>query len=466
MKKSIYLVQPSYRTMDGTVLKGLPIFNHAINMPMLSACIPDDWEKRTCIEYFEDVDLDPSESVVVLTSPGYDIAHAVELARHFKSLGKILVFGSHMDEMSDQLMSDASDIVYYGYPHPEAMEALLADIHMGRIQREYRWGLGVDFSFDYAVFRGLDLPFVPVMMSTGCKNACAYCCYPPLFAGRYRLRHVERVIDDLRQAALLNKPVSFLDGNLYNNRGYLLRLCEAISEAKLKVPWGGQTTIDIGDDPAVLSALRQANCRLLLFGLETLEPENERQLNKEQYPVAEFEGQITRVQRAGIRAGAYFMFGLDHDTVGSFEKVCQFIDRTRVAVPYLHLLVPIPGTAIYHQLKSEGRLLAEVFGNYLDRSPEFSVPCSRVYYQPLHMSGADVERRFLELNKEVYGLSKIFGRCISWDFRVMLPLLKLNLEARHKYQAMERGRRIRIQKERSTTVNDRSVPSMLEAGHC
>ncbi|GAB1371041.1 hypothetical protein MASR1M45_11030 [Candidatus Kapaibacterium sp.] len=81
--KTIYLLQPSYRKMDGSMLKELPTFNYAINMPMLSACIPADWLKRFTIEYFDAADLNPSEEIIIITSPGYDIAHAVELARYY-----------------------------------------------------------------------------------------------------------------------------------------------------------------------------------------------------------------------------------------------------------------------------------------------------------------------------------------------------------------------------------------------
>jgi len=444
--KSIYLVQPSYRKMDGSMIKEMPIFNYAINMPILSVCIPNNWSKRTCIEYFDTVDLHPSEHVIIMTSPGYDIAHAVELARHYKSLGKIVVFGSHTDDLSDRLMGDICDIVYYGYPNPQAIRTLLKNIEDDNIQTEYRWGFGVDFTFDYSVFNGYNLPFVPMMASTGCKNNCSYCCYPPVFKSRYRLRHVERVVDDLRQVAQFKKPVSFMDGNLYNNREYLLKLCNAITEARLGIRWGGQATIDIGDDPEVLDALRRAGCGLLFFGLETLEAQNERQLNKEMFPVARFEQQVMNVQRAGIPAGAYFILGLDHDTPATFDKVFQFINRTRIAVPFLHVLVPIPGTAIYDQLKSEERLLAQDFNEYLERNPEFSVPCSRPYYVPATMTTEEVERRFLKLNREVYQPMRILRRCFTFNVTLMVSFLKLNLEARRKYLAMERSYRRRFQR--------------------
>lgn len=454
MKKSVYLLQPTYRKMDGTLVKGLPIFNYAINMPIISACIPNDWEKEICIEYFDEVNLETDASVVIMMSPGYDLAHAVTLAQEFKRRGKFIIFGSHTDELSDRLMREICDVVYYGYPQPSTIAELLNDIRIGLFQPEYRWKFGIDFAFDYSVFKNHDLPFIPVMASTGCKNDCSYCCYPPVFGGRYRLRHIERVIDDLRAVQKFNKPISFLDGNLFNNREYLLRLCNAIADSKLKIRWGGQATIDIAEDGEILSALKKARCRLLLFGLETLEPENSAQLHKEMYPVQKFESQINKIQQAGIRAGAYFIFGLDSDTKNTFNKVRDFIHRTNVAVPYLHVLVPIAGTAIYHQLRNEGRLLAENFEDYLQQNPEFSVPCSFAYFRPKSMTALEVEEEYLRLNSHVYRLDRIIARSISVSIRDMWAFLQLNLEARSKYKAMVRGYQLRKNRHRQSAKNE------------
>lgn len=444
--KTIYLLQPSYRKMDGSMLKELPTFNYAINMPMLSACIPADWLKRFTIEYFDAADLNPSEEIIIITSPGYDIAHAVELARHYKSLGKTVIFGSHTDELSDQLMRSVCDTVYYGYPNPNSIKLLLNDIENKNLNHEYRWGYDLDYTFDYSVFDGCRLTVVPVMASAGCKNNCSYCCYPPVFKNHYKVRNVEYVIEDLKQVAKFKKPVAFLDGNLFNNRKYLISLCNAISKEKLNIRWGGQSTVDIGDDTEVLKVLRDAGCELLLLGLETLEKENEAQLRKQIFPVDRFEQQIKRIHKSGLKVGAYFILGLDNDTPATFDKVAGFIDRTGIALPYLHVLVPIPGTAIYSQLKAENRLLADDFEDYLIRNPEFSVPCSVPYFLPSKMTGDDVERLFLILNKFVYNFASIFKRSLSYNLFIMIALLKLNLEARRKYLAMKRSYQKRAKK--------------------
>jgi hypothetical protein len=45
MKKKIYLIQPTYRDQNGTLLKGKKLYVISLALPALSATIPDDWEK-------------------------------------------------------------------------------------------------------------------------------------------------------------------------------------------------------------------------------------------------------------------------------------------------------------------------------------------------------------------------------------------------------------------------------------
>src|SRR5512134_184354 len=104
MKKKIYIIQPTYRLMDGKLIKELPLFNYSYNLPIISATIPEDWQKETCLEYTEEVDFDTDASVIILTSPGYDVARSVEIIEQFKQKNKIVVFGAHMDKFSDKIL--------------------------------------------------------------------------------------------------------------------------------------------------------------------------------------------------------------------------------------------------------------------------------------------------------------------------------------------------------------------------
>ena len=438
MKKKIYIIQPTYRLMDGTLIKELPLFNYSYNLPIISATVPAEWEKDTCLEYIEDINYDSDAHVVIITSPGYDLSHSVEIAENFKLKNKVVIFGAHMDEFSDKILRNICDAVFYGYPNPDKMREMLNDVESDQLKSEYHFGNNLNFAFDYSVLKKMNMPFIPMIASLGCRYKCAYCCYPPIFDGHYHLRNIEHVISDLKQVAELKKPIAFLDANLYNNRKYLSLLCNRIIEEKINIVWGAQCTVNIGDDSEVLNLLHKAGCRMMFFGLETLDNKNMVQLNKEMN-ADHYSRQVTSIRSAGIQIGAFFMLGLDKDDSSTFDKVYSFFQDNKIAVPYVHLYFPIPGTSLAKKLNIEGRILEDYFDDYQYKQSKFSAPCSIAYFSPAKLSKHELEAGFLRLFKKITSLKNIFRRIFVPDLRIALLILKMNLEARRKSKSMIRN---------------------------
>lgn len=440
MNRTVYIIQPTYRTMDGRLIKELPIFNYFHNLPILSAAIPDTWRKRVCLEHVDDIDFECDAGVVLITSPGYDLEHALEIAREFRRRGRIVLFGAHMESLSDRIMRSECHSVFYGYPDREQMQAILDDAEAGTIAPEYPAGWSADYPFDYSTLPRRGLRMVPVIAGLGCRNSCRYCCYTPIYKGHYRLRHIDNVIADLRQAKEFGCPISFLDANLYSNREYLRRLCRRIIDEGLDIEWGGQLTIDVGDDPETLALLRASGCRMLFFGLESLDQRNLDWLGKP-YRADRYAEQLQEVHRAGIDIGAFFILGLEHDTRQSFTAIERFIDRTPISIPYLHILFPIPGTPLYHELVVQSRVPIHLFDQFEEYRPRFSVPCSYAYFTPKMMSVSELERAYLEMSERLYSLPRIIRRVALTSPRYMPLVLWLNLDGRRRTRAMMRAQR-------------------------
>ncbi|MGB5287995.1 MAG: radical SAM protein [Ignavibacteriaceae bacterium] len=438
MKKKIYIIQPTYRLMDGTLIKELPLFNYSYNLPIISATVPSEWQKETCLEYTEEINYDSDAHLIIITSPGYDLSHSVEIAEKFKLKNKVVIFGAHMDEFSDKILRNICDAVFYGYPNPDKMIEMLNDVESDLLKSEYHFGNNLNFAFDYSVLKKMNMPFIPMIASLGCRYKCSYCCYPPIFDGHYHLRNIEHVISDLKQVAELKKPIAFLDANLYNNRKYLSLLCNRIIEEKINIVWGAQCTVNIGDDSEVLNLLHKAGCRMMFFGLETLDNKNMVQLNKEMN-ADHYSRQVTSIRSAGIQIGAFFMLGLDKDDSSTFDKVYSFFQDNKIAVPYVHLYFPIPGTSLAKKLNIEGRILEDYFDDYQYKQSKFSAPCSIAYFSPAKLSKHELEAGFLRLFKKITSLKNIFRRIFVPDLRIALLILKMNLEARRKSKSMIRN---------------------------
>ena len=255
-------------------------------------------------------------------------------------------------------------------------EELLNDVESGTLKTEYHFGSNLNFPFDYSVLQNQKMPFIPMIASLGCRYKCAYCCYPPIFKGHYQLRNVKHVISDLKEVAKMKKPIAFLDANLYNNRQYLIQLCNIIIEERIHIKWGAQCTVNIGDDEEVLNLLHKAGCKMIFLGLETLDNKNMVQLNKEMNADL-YSRQVKGLHRAGIQTGAFFMLGLDQDDAATFDKIYSFFQESKIAVPYVHLYFPIPGTSLAEKLREDGRILEDYFDDYSIQT--IKVQCSLQY---------------------------------------------------------------------------------------
>jgi radical SAM superfamily enzyme YgiQ (UPF0313 family) len=423
--------------MDGTLIKELPLFNYSYNLPIISGAIPPDWQKETCLEYTEEINYDSDAYVVVITSPGYDVSHSVEIAEKFIQKNKVVIFGAHMDAFSDKILRNICNSVFYGYPNQNKMREMLTDLDNGNLKNEYHFGNNINFAFDFSVLKKRKLPFLPMITSLGCKFNCSYCCYPPVFKGHYHLRKIKYVISDLQQVANFRKPVAFLDANLYNNRKYLIQLCNQIIKEKISLLWGGQCTIDIGDDSEVLSLLYKSGCRMLFFGLETIDNNNLILLNKPMN-AEHYSRQVLNIHRVGIQIGAFFMLGLDEDDSNTFDKVYSFFINNRIEVPYVHLYFPIPGTLLAQKLKTGGRILSDYFDEYLYKQSKFSSPCSVAYFEPVKLSRIYLEQEYIRLFKRITSLKNIIKRILVPDLKLAFLILRMNLEARRKCRSMIR----------------------------
>lgn len=438
VKKKVYIIQPTYRLMDGKLIKELPLFNYSYNLPIISATIPEDWQKETCLEYTEEINFETDSSVIILTSPGYDVSRSVEIIEQFKQKSKVVVFGAHLDKFSDAILRNVCDSVFYGYPNPAKMKELLRDIEQGTIKEEYRFGTNLNFTFDYSVLKKQKLTFIPMIASLGCRYKCAYCCYPPIFEGHYYLRNLDYVISDLKEVAKMKKPAAFLDANLYNNRKYLIQLCERIVNEKINVIWGAQCTVDIGDDAEALELLYRAGCRMVFLGLETLDNNNMIQLNKEMN-ADNYSRQIKGIHGAGIMVGAFFILGLNEDNEFTFDKIYSFFQKNRIEVPYVHIYFPIPGTTMAEKLKSDGRILEDYFDDYANKQSKFSAPCSIAYFSPSKLSKNELEEEFVRLFIRITSIRNIIRRMFVSDLRIAFIIFKMNLEAREKAKSMRRN---------------------------
>ena len=68
---------------------------------------------------------------------------------------------------------------------------------------------------------------------------------------------------------------------------------------------------------------------------------------------------IKKLHHHGIAINGCFVFGLDGDDSGIFERTLEFVERAAIDLPRFAIATPFPGTPLHRQLAAENRLLTE-----------------------------------------------------------------------------------------------------------
>src|SRR5260370_1566368 len=134
--------------------------------------------------------------------------------------------------------------------------------------------------------------------------------------------------------------------------------------ARLKKRWGGLSTIRIAQDREMLKLAEKSGCGGLLIGFESVSPSTIKQMRKGFNKPEQYSEAAKIIHGLGIAINGCFVFGLDGDDKGIFERTVEFVNKAAIDLPRFSIATPFPGTPLYHQLNAEGRILLKDWTYY------------------------------------------------------------------------------------------------------
>ena len=213
--------------------------------------------------------------------------------------------------------------------------------------------------------------------------------------------------------------------NIVSNPKYLKELCEKIIPLKMK--WASQCAIHLAKIPELLNIVRESGCDLMSFGVESIQQDAINSLGKPWLKANEHEHNIQILSESGITVSTEMIVGTDYDTEDSIRETYKFIYRNRIPIPRFYILTPIPGTALFKELKQQGRILTE------DLKMFDGTSCVHI---PKRIEPEKLTEMYWWLNNKVFSLKSIFHRTlfntILWRNPGMLLFsLAINFHYRH-----------------------------------
>lgn len=210
---------------------------------------------------------------------------------------------------------------------------------------------------------GTELKMVHMLFSRGCIYDCAYCAANQDHRiAKIRYRDKRLIVEELRylKDTYAIDGFSIIDDCFLTDQEKAIEICEYIAsqqnELGLGLKWSLAARVDSINDK-VLSALRDAGCIEIKFGVETGSDELLERMGKGT-TVACAENAIRKTKAYGMNVKLFIITGLPFETDATHEETKRFLEKmhSEKLVDRISLLryTPLAGSYIYSQPREFG----------------------------------------------------------------------------------------------------------------
>ena len=311
-----------------------------LSLPTIAAYTPASWEVSLVDEAVHDIDFDFPCDIVGLSMFTCYAPRAYEIAAEFRKRGKTIVMGGvHPTYCPDEALRHA-DAIVCGEAE-DLWPQLIADYEAGKMQRMYKMT-------SFPSLENYRSPRVDLLSpdsymtrqcsftTRGCHFDCEFCSVSPFNGKTTRRRPVKEVITELQNVkrwirselvervrdepmwkaflTMLKIRVGIEDGSIVafvddlhnSNRAYCRELWAALKPLKLK--WGCQSTMFLGDDEEMVKLAAESGCVSVFVGMESLDEDALDETNKPFNRVLKFSKEIKMFHDYGIMVNPGIVF--------------------------------------------------------------------------------------------------------------------------------------------------------------
>lgn len=387
---------------------GFKYFNPPLGPMTLAACIyPHEAEIRD--ENIAPVCYDTDAEIVGITGflcVAMHIARVIEIAKYFKSIGKLVCIGGPVANLLPEVVRPYCDVLFEGEGEltwPQFMRDYEAGTHKDNYVQVDKIDMSESPIPRIDLINPNDYGIGSVQTARGCPFTCEFCDIIVVYGRKVRTKPIARVIKELELWAKAGMECVILaDDNFTSHRTYVKELLKAIIEFNKTIEnplyFFTQASIDLSRDPELLNLLSQANLTFLFIGIESPRKESLAETKKIQnVHTADLEEAIHTIQSHGLFVTGGMIVGFDHDDMDIFDDHYNFLQRAGVVYPMLSVLGAMPKTPLYQKMKEAGRIVT----NHGERLTNI---------EPVCMSYEDLEHNYCEMIQRIHSYDAIKER--------------------------------------------------------
>jgi radical SAM superfamily enzyme YgiQ (UPF0313 family) len=208
-------------------------------------------------------------------------------------------------------------------------------------------------------------PVGSIMTSRGCPYGCKFC-FKAVFGNKFRMRSAENVLEEWM--ILVNeykvREIAVVDDSFTTDVARVHKICDALIREKVKTRWScpNGIRVDLGGYE-MLKKMADAGCYRVALGIESGSQKILDSIGKK-ITLGQIEETVKNCRRAGIRTMGFYMLGNLGETRETMEETIRFAKKTRTDYAQFLIAIPYPGTALYDEIKKNGKLFIDDWDEY------------------------------------------------------------------------------------------------------
>ncbi|HOU55296.1 MAG TPA: radical SAM protein [Myxococcota bacterium] len=239
-----------------------------------------------------------------------------------------------------------SDLDALPWPRHEAfLNRRYRYLHPMRLVGRHRWGF--------------------LQGSRGCPFPCIYCsrALRTSYGPHMRYRSPEGIVEEMRWLERHGVNVMVFTDDVFNlDRDRVLRLCDAILRAGLRIRWTAEGRVRPAD-LEMFRMMRRAGCTTFSMGVESGSPRILESLRK-QVTLEEIEAAFRLAREAGLWRVAFFMVACPGETAEDFEATRRLMRRLDPEMIQVAFFTGYPGSEAWRRHFADQGLPWEAFQHY------------------------------------------------------------------------------------------------------
>ena len=379
---NVLLVYPEHPVTFWSFTHALKFIGKKSNLPPLgiltvAAMLPQQWNLKLIdmnTKMLKDKDIKWADYVFI-SAMNIQRQSAQEVINRCKTLGVKTVAGGPLFSTEPEHYGDVDHLLLY--EGEMCIPKFIEDLEKGSPQHIYSFeGYPELAQTPIPAWELVDMKkyaLLSLQYSRGCPFHCDFCNVVSLFGHKPRTKSAGQIVEELDVIYRLGwrGSVFFVDDNFIGNKQKLKdevlpAIIAWMRERDYPFDFFTEASINISDDPELMTLMVEAAFDCVFVGIETVDPDSLAECKKAQNTKRDLMECVKRIQEYGMQVQGGFILGFDNDKPSIFSKMSSFIQNSGIVTAMVGLLNAPRGTKLFERMQQEGRLLNDFSGSNTD----------------------------------------------------------------------------------------------------